>query len=195
MLTATREDRITRSVHPAARRPAGNLAGVREVKRSMSVRWIIFLGLAVIGIVSAVENAPWLSANLPIYVQKVQLALQPSPAPRADFSLNDLPTIKQTSRREDLRFQRDYKGKTFEATMSFSSADTFLGQLMAYLDDPHSTGLGSDVHCEMIDTPATRDFLIDLHRGDKVHIRGYIHDTVMGTLILNSCSIMHDRSR
>jgi hypothetical protein len=95
------------------------------------------------------------------------------------FTLRDAKAIVDTSRSNEVRFNRDYKGKTFQDILTFKSITERL------------FGSGYDVSfdgadCRVNATEAQR--LIDWNKGQQVRVAGSIRTTALGDLQLDACS-------
>jgi len=110
----------------------------------------------------------------------------PSTAVAGTFSARDIEKIVATNRSNELRFARDYKGKSFSAAGRFKSAsEALIGSGFNFTVEAE----GGELYCTVSD-PAILKTAIDWNRGQSVFINGTIKTTIIGSLVLESgCSI------
>jgi len=112
----------------------------------------------------------------------------PSPTEHeAAFSASDMAKIAETSRTNEIRFNRDYKGRDFHAVLIFDrvSESTFTkGQYMVAL----KSATGKQADCK-ISNPAVVNTVVDWNKGQNVEVSGVINDTVLGDLQLSNCAL------
>jgi uncharacterized protein YraI len=95
------------------------------------------------------------------------------------FTLRDAKDIVDTSRGNEVRFNRDYKGKTFQDVLTLKSiTERLLGSGYNVSFD------GAD--CRVNATEAQR--MIDWNKGQQVRVTGSIRTTAFGDLQLDACS-------
>jgi hypothetical protein len=93
-----------------------------------------------------------------------------------------------TSRENEIRFDRDFKGKTFADRMIFGSLteEIFGGTYAAHFDGENHSGFGDDVICGDIAKGAANQ-LIDWKSGQTAYVSGQIDTTMFGTVFLKNC--------
>ena len=106
-------------------------------------------------------------------------------APVADLGAADLPKIHSEYAANQARWAHEYLGKTFEATMELERiGNIFSNNSFNVSFKEKDGGLFSGVQCSGItETP----FLLDLNKGDKIHVSGVVADHSMGSVDLKDC--------
>jgi hypothetical protein len=106
----------------------------------------------------------------------------------ADFSAEDISKIAETSRTNAVRFERDYKGRTFDDVMVLDHiAETWnKGVYRISLKTNLALGFGGGVDCKLSD-PRSLDVAANWNKGQRVEVSGVIEDTSVGDLALSSC--------
>lgn len=98
----------------------------------------------------------------------------------AQLSGKDSSEIVNTSRNNELKFNRDYKGKTFSDVLSFKSAsESIFGSSWSVL-------FGA-VTCSGITDQSVLNEIIDWNKGEKVSVTGTVYNTILGTILLDNC--------
>lgn len=98
----------------------------------------------------------------------------------------DIERITKTSQTNDIRFNRDYKGKSFQATLPVNQiAENFL------ISDRYTATFGknlftNNVTCDVSDR-TTIDQMMDWEKGQMVKVSGTIKKTLMGNIALENC--------
>ena len=98
-----------------------------------------------------------------------------------------MPKIAETSRSNEIRFNRDYKGRDFHAVLIFdrvSEAPFVKGHYLVSL----KSATGKQADCKISD-PAIVDAVVDWNKGQNVEVSGVINDTVLGDLQLSNCTL------
>ncbi|MDQ0507417.1 hypothetical protein [Xanthobacter agilis] len=111
----------------------------------------------------------------------------PSELIASDFAMKDLPLIHQTYGDNQARFVRDYRNKTFGASMSVLGIREAMferGEFHVALGEKSNI----DVMCNSL-TPDTMKIIYSINKGDSVYVKGRIDDHTFGMLILQDCSI------
>jgi predicted metalloprotease len=105
------------------------------------------------------------------------------------FTNKDIPTIVETSRSNEIRFNRDYKGKIFSDVLPFTRAsETWLGG--GYRVGFGSKGMGGGgVDCQISD-PKVLNEVVEWNPGLMVSVTGRIKTTSMGDLQLENCDLV-----
>jgi uncharacterized protein len=105
------------------------------------------------------------------------------------FTNNDIAKIVDTSRSNEIRFNRDYKGKMFSDVLPFKSASE------RWLSGGYHVGFGSKglsgggVDCEISD-PKVLNEVVEWNTGLMVSVTGRIKTTSMGDLQLENCELV-----
>jgi hypothetical protein len=99
------------------------------------------------------------------------------------FSDADVKQIIIASQNNEMRFDRDYKGKSFSAAGTFDLASKSLMSKTEYRIEVLVAGKPVDCFTE---DPSILHSVVDWQKGQKVHIDGIIGRTTLGTLILDS---------
>lgn len=108
-------------------------------------------------------------------------AARPDTALVGAFSSRDIASIVETSRGNEIRFARDFKGKSFGADGAFKSAsESLLGGGYTVMVDTD----GGSVLCELSD-PALLNAAVEWNRGQSVSVSGSIRTTTIGALVLD----------
>ena len=108
------------------------------------------------------------------------------PVKAADLDSKDIERAVATYKQNEMRFTRDYVGKTIEFEWTFDRAKAKLfgdGYRVVF-----GGGLFGGADCDVQDQK-TIDAVIDWNKGQRVHVYGTIHDVTFGTLQLKSCTI------
>jgi hypothetical protein len=105
------------------------------------------------------------------------------------FTNKDIPNIVETSRSNEIRFNRDYKGKMFSDVLPFTRAsETWLGG--GYRVGFGSKGMGGGgVDCQISD-PKVLNEVVEWNPGLMVSVTGRIKTTSMGDLQLENCDLV-----
>ena len=101
------------------------------------------------------------------------------------YGVSDLSHIVADSRGNELRFNRDFKGRSFDGVLAFRSVEAALFSSTRY-----RVGFGKimdGVDCSVTDK-ATLDRIIDWQSGRPVRVNGIIHTTLMGDVQLDDCT-------
>jgi peptidoglycan hydrolase-like protein with peptidoglycan-binding domain len=116
--------------------------------------------------------------------------VQTTTAQRADFSAADISIIAETSKTNEIRFGRDYKGRTFADTMVLANISESLnkGTYRVSLKSNLSFGFGGGVDCKLSD-PRSLDIAVNWNKGQRVEVSGIIEDTSLGDLVLSGCGM------
>lgn len=113
--------------------------------------------------------------------------LSPADPHRGALTATDLSTIVDTSQSNDLRFNRDFKGKFFSATGKFdlASKTTFGNGYRIFVN----FGFLTSVFCTTSDA-VTVNSIVDWSKGTPLTISGNIYDTRLGQLELaDGCTV------
>jgi uncharacterized protein len=105
------------------------------------------------------------------------------------FTIKDIPKIVETSRSNEIRFNRDYKGKMFSDVLPFARAsESWLGG--GYRVGFGSKGMaGGGVDCQISD-PKVLNEVVEWNPGLMVSVTGRIRTTSMGDLQLENCDLV-----
>src|SRR5262249_8942542 len=114
--------------------------------------------------------------------------VQTTGAERADFSAADISIIAETSKTNEIRFGRDYKGRTFADTMVLANISESLnkGTYRVSLKSNLSLGFGGGVDCKLSD-PRSLEIAVNWNKGQRIEVSGIIENTSVGDLVLSSC--------
>lgn len=105
-----------------------------------------------------------------------------------DLGESDLKKIAGTYSENEMRYKRDFAGKSFSAVLPFRSAKEnmfFKGQ---YRVGFGRGGFTSDVDCT-IDNTADVNRVTDWNKGDMIHVSGVVSDVTMGSVELKPCQM------
>lgn len=131
--------------------------------------------------VSDEPASPRRQAGLPTPPTPPARAPRSDAAPTVAFSSRDIVSIVETSRGNEIRFARDFKGRSFGADGAFKSAsESFMGGGYTVTVDTD----GGSVLCELSD-PAMLNAAVEWNRGQPVSVSGSIRTTIIGTLVLD----------
>ena len=106
-----------------------------------------------------------------------------APAPAA-FSASALGDIVTTSQANEIRFNRDYKGRSFHASMKLRGVSDSFTKGRYHIT--FTSAAGVKVGCFVSD-PATPDKAVEWNPGQTVEVSGVIDDTTFGNLNLSKC--------
>jgi uncharacterized protein len=128
------------------------------------------------------------SAAAPARAIEPAVVAPPAPVPAKPLSDQDIAQIVDVSRHNEMRFDRDYKGKLFEAPGTFERAARGLIDAERYriaVETP-----GGDVDCITSDT-SVLDLAANWKSGQPVTVSGRIETTSMGDIELyyNTCRL------
>jgi len=114
--------------------------------------------------------------------------VQATTAQMADFSAADISTIAETSKTNEIRFGRDYKGRTFADTMVLVNISESInkGTYRVSLKSNLSLGFGGGVDCKLSD-PRSLEIAVNWNKGQRIEVSGIIEGTSVGDLVLSSC--------
>ena len=106
------------------------------------------------------------------------------PAMAQSFGANDVTRIVDASQNNEMKFSRDYKGKTFSASLRFEGASTELFSKTKY-----QVNFEDGVYCSGFKDEAVLGAMADWSKGQHVAVTGTITDTVLGNLWLEGCAL------
>lgn len=101
----------------------------------------------------------------------------------------DIPKMHETYDRNEARFFRDYRGRSFSGTMTFADIkeDVFSrGTYNVFLKTPHSAAFLGDVECHVADENGIQ-FVTDLDKGQVTPVDGVVSDHEFGAIVLSDC--------
>src|SRR5262245_16805917 len=119
--------------------------------------------------------------KLPMAFAVVALA---TPVIAAELGPQDIQRAVDTYKQNEIRFERDFKGRTIGFTWIFYKASSRLfsnGYRVSF-------GNNGDVVCTVQD-PKVLDQIVEWNKGQKVSVSGTIDDVTFGTLYLQGCTI------
>jgi len=115
------------------------------------------------------------------------LALATSAAFAAEFGGSDIQRAIDTYRANEVRFQRDFAGRSIDFNWVFYKASSrFIGS--GYRITIGNGGFSGNVDC-IINDQATLDQLVNWNKGQRIHVTGIIDDVTMGDLQLKQCRL------
>lgn len=121
------------------------------------------------------------------YLVTAALALVATVAQAADFGPTDIQRAIETYKQNEIRFGRDFAGKTISFTWTFNRARSRMFS-NGYVVEFGNGGFSGGVECDVNDQ-ATIDTIIEWNKGQRVSVTGTIDDVTMGTLQLKGCTI------
>jgi len=108
-----------------------------------------------------------------------------SPTSAQTLGADSLKKMVDTYEQNQIRFNRDYRGKEFEAILPFRAArETFFGG--EYTVEFGTKGFLSELGCTVSDKDAVNR-LIDWNKGDRIKVRGVVKDVSFGAVRLDDC--------
>lgn len=116
-----------------------------------------------------------------------QIRLQAEADAKA-LGVQDLKTITDAYKANEMRFVRDYKGKLFLGKLPFSSARQSIASNETFRVYLGSGSFTSDIDCAF-STPADVARMSDWNPGDMISVRGTIADVTLGSVELDSCTM------
>jgi len=106
---------------------------------------------------------------------------------------NDIAAVANASRTNEIRFNRDYKGRAFSDIMIFESASenpfTAGHYRLAFQSGKSTSFLGNGVDCKTSDQSVLNE-VIDWNKGQRVSVTGTIRTTLMGDIQLDDCKLV-----
>jgi hypothetical protein len=118
----------------------------------------------------------------------VLLGLSSSALGQTSFGAKDIEAITKTSRSNDIRFKRDYKGKPFKATLPVNTISEHFLWSNRYTATFGNGRLSGNVSCDVKDK-ATIEQMMDWDEGQMVTVSGTIYDTTLGDIDLKDCTL------
>jgi hypothetical protein len=99
-----------------------------------------------------------------------------------DFTAKDITAMVQTSRDNEVRFNRDYKNKVFSDVLTFKSVNerTFTSGYQVQF---------SGAYCFIDRHDAAAQRLIEWNKGHSARVTGVIRTTMFGDVALENCAI------
>jgi hypothetical protein len=110
------------------------------------------------------------------------------PASAQVVKSRDLASVAEASKQNEARFERDYKGRTFEDRISFAGMEKPMFGGVGYDVRLGTSGFLHAAQCRISDQ-ATIDFLTDRNLGDLLAVRGVVERTIMGVVMMENCTI------
>ena len=122
------------------------------------------------------------------------MVLAPASAGGSDYNISDIDLMVDIRRENQLRFERDFEGRTIEVDGIFRGLNTHVigSTLWAKFD---IAGVRANVHCVYLNrsSPAATT-LVDASPGDRFTILGQISRTFLGDLQVRNCEILNETS-
>jgi hypothetical protein len=116
----------------------------------------------------------------------VMLVAQPQWAAGQVFTKGDIPLMVETSRTNEIRFDRDYKGKPFSDVLPFRRALEDFFTKGEYTVSFGRAAFGGGVDCS-ISHPTILNQVVEWSPGALVSVNGTIRTTMMGDVVLDNC--------
>jgi hypothetical protein len=116
----------------------------------------------------------------------VMLVAQPQWAAAQVFTKDDIPLMIETSRTNEIRFERDYKGKPFSDVLPFRRALEDFFVKGEYTVSFGTLPFRGGVECS-ISHPKVLNAVVEWRPGVLVSVRGIVRTTMMGDLVLDNC--------
>jgi len=107
---------------------------------------------------------------------------------RTTFSTPDIARIVETSRTNEIRFNRDFRGRSFNAVMTLGKVSESFFTTGEYTIALKSNAGRNGVDCRISD-PAVLNMVVDWNEGQKVEVLGNIKGTIVGDLQLSNCTL------
>jgi len=123
----------------------------------------------------------------PLAIAAISIATL-APAIAADLGPEDIQRAIETYKQNEIRFKRDFVGKTIGFTWTFYNAKG------NFFDDSEvrvefgGGRFSGNVVCEDVDQK-TKDLVIEWNKGQKASVSGTVNDVWFGNLHLKKCSI------
>ena len=106
---------------------------------------------------------------------------------------SDITAVADASRNNEIRFNRDYRGKTFSDLMIFNSADENIfaaGSYWLRFQSGKSASLfGGGVTCRTSDQSVLNE-VADWNKGQQVLVTGTVRTTQMGIVHIDDCKFV-----
>ena len=122
----------------------------------------------------------------PPIVGILMLVAQPQFAVAQVFITSNIPLMVETSRTNEIRFNRDYKGKPFSDVLPFRRALENFFTKGEYTVSFGRAPYGGGVDCS-ISHPTVLKEVVEWRPGVLVSVSGTIRTTMMGDLMLDDC--------
>ena len=138
------------------------------------------MGLAALAVIS-MNNGHEVGATPTTVTASKSVTVKPITERPVDFTARDIETIVAVSRQNELRFNRDYKGRVFSDMLTFKSMteNTF----------------GSDMHVSFrgayffVSDKAMQQRMIEWNKGHRAKVTGVIKTTMFGDIALTNVVI------
>ena len=105
----------------------------------------------------------------------------------ADFGAKDIQRAIDTYRQNEMRFQRDFVGRSIEFVWVFDKASSrFFGN--GYRVSFGNGGFNGGVDC-IVSDQETLDKIVEWNKGQRAFVSGTIDDVSVGDLKLKNCKI------
>lgn len=104
---------------------------------------------------------------------------------RPTLNKRDLPKVLSVYRENEMRFKRDFAARDFVDDLPFMKSTETLFQRDVY---SLSFGREASVECT-VEAPGDISKMADWNKGDTVRVAGVIKDVIMGSVVLESCSL------
>jgi Putative peptidoglycan binding domain len=109
-----------------------------------------------------------------------------NPSPPAEFTSADIKRIVDTERSNQVRFARDFKGRSFEDRLALKRISENIVK-DGYVVNFGTSAFGGGVDCRLTKSEVPSD-MVDWNKGDQKIVRGVISDTSLGDVVLTHCS-------
>ncbi|MEE4208741.1 MAG: hypothetical protein V2I43_05700 [Parvularcula sp.] len=149
---------------------------------------VLFTILVVIAIMTPVQQPTRGQVLVGVTDASTSQCRHPGTPPAGSFGAADVEAISEASRGNEARFDRDYRARTFYDCMFFHSLERkVLGEGWDLRMADTQSAWMPDVTCSLNDRAAGA--LVNVNRGEIIHVRGTIDTTVIGTVLLKNCTI------
>lgn len=104
------------------------------------------------------------------------------------LGVTDIDPMYETYKANEVRFIRNYVGKTFSAVLPFRDArENIILKGHFTISFGEGDTFAADIDCEVSDR-TTIDSIVDWNKGDAVKVTGVVKDNTMGTTNLENCT-------
>lgn len=105
------------------------------------------------------------------------------------LGIGDLESMHSTYKANQIRFKRDYVGKSFVGRIAFRTVRESMFNDGEYTVEFGNGGFTSDVDCKVSD-PSVIDKIVEWNKGDVINVSGVVADSLMGSIQLSGCSFV-----
>ncbi len=123
-----------------------------------------------------------------VFVMLCATFCSPAGAVAQTLDPSDLAQMHKTYDDNEVRYKRDYVGKTFSGVLPFKSAV----DQAPFKPGTYSVGFGNgliipDIECGGVSKQPTLNQIVNWHKGDKIRVTGVVTGHTLGHVDLEQC--------